>query len=248
MRGLQPNSSFGVWLEQERNRPQATEGHCQGLAGHRPSWASGEESGGLCGGSQAPEGRREVREPGRTAPTSLCLKGEGQARLANVGCSCQNHKSPISSARAVSLGCACPQQEPFCPGGCRPAGLSALLLPGPSLLPLLSWAETTNGPFHPGDKIVLLPKSPLASHCLWKCLNNEAPKELWFYEPEIPQAGLVAALQGDLGPLRPAPDSRPRSVRVAIQVWAPQSFFIFNVYIDWFLFLLILSLFFFLPR
>lgn len=118
-----PNNSLGVWLQQERSRPQATEGHCQGLAGHRPSWASQEESGGLCGRSQAPEGQREFREP---CPNFLhvlyllCLKGEGQARLANVGSSCQNHKRPISSIKSVSRGCACLKQEPessSCPGG-----------------------------------------------------------------------------------------------------------------------------------
>lgn len=107
-----PSSGFGFWLEQERGRPQATEGHCKGT-----QWrvtGLGPRSGGLrgaSGGTARSDGSfRSLATllplPDDCASPLLEGRGSGPASFIWVA-SCQNHKRPISSARAFVFGRGC---------------------------------------------------------------------------------------------------------------------------------------------
>lgn len=77
---------------------------------------------------------------------------------------------------------------------------------------------------------MLLPKSPLSSHCLWNCLNNEAPGEFMLFYPFLPrdwrfprQAWWAVPTGGYLGVVH-AGQQPKRAVLLAVLVQPPCSF------------------------
>ena len=77
---------------------------------------------------------------------------------------------------------------------------------------------------------MLLPKSPLSSHCLWNCLNNEAPGEFMLFYPFLPrdwrfprQAWWAVPTGGYLGVVH-AGQQPKRAVLLAVLVRPPCSF------------------------
>ena len=77
---------------------------------------------------------------------------------------------------------------------------------------------------------MLLPKSPLSSHCLWNCLNNEAPGEFMLFYPFLPrdwrfprQAWWAVPTGGYLGVVHTGQQPK-RAFLLAVLVWAPCSF------------------------
>ena len=77
---------------------------------------------------------------------------------------------------------------------------------------------------------MLLPKSPLSSHCLWNCLNNEAPGEFMLFYPFLPrdwrfprQAWWAVPTGGYLGVVHTGQQPK-RAFLLAVLVRAPCSF------------------------
>ena len=77
---------------------------------------------------------------------------------------------------------------------------------------------------------MLLPKSPLSSHCLWNCLNNEAPGEFMLFYPFLPrdwrfprQAWWAVPTGGYLGVVHTGQQPK-RAFLLAVVVRAPCSF------------------------
>lgn len=77
---------------------------------------------------------------------------------------------------------------------------------------------------------MLLPKSPVSSHCFWNCLNNEGPRELMLFYPflhgdwRFPRQALWAVPTGGYRGMVHTGQWPKRAFFLAILVWAPCSF------------------------